>query len=72
MFTETLSMIYHNFNSLGCFERLLRRARQLPFLNLTRKTVQEYLKYTQAYTPNMPARPRFTRNHTYLARIDAQ
>ena len=75
MSAKTLSKIYHNFKdpgSLGGVERLLRRAKQLPVPGATRKTVQEYLRSEQAYTVHRPARRRFTRNHTYVAGIDAQ
>ena len=58
--------------SLGSVERLLRRARQLHVLGVTRKLVQEYLRSEQAYTLHKPARRRFSRNHTYVAKIDAQ
>ena len=57
---------------LGGVERLLRRARQLHVPGATRQAVQEYLRSEPAYTPHKPARRRFTRNHTYVARIDAQ
>ena len=75
MSTEVLSKINHDPKdpgSLGGVERLLRRARQLHVPGVTRKTVQEYLRSEQAYTLHKPARRRFTRNHTYVAGIDAQ
>ena len=34
--------------------------------------VEEYLRSVQAYTLHKPARHRFTRNHTYVAGIDAE
>ena len=74
MSTETLSKIYHNPKDPGTLvgvERLLKRARQLNVPGVKRKTVQEYLKSEQAYTLHKPARRRFTRNHTYVAGIDA-
>ena len=58
--------------SLGGVERLLQRARQLHVPGVTRNTVHKYLKSEQAYTLHEPARRRFIRNHTYVARIDAQ
>ena len=75
MSAEVLSKIYHDPKdpgSLGGVERLLRRARQLHVPGVTRQTVQEYLRSEQAYTLHKPARRRFTRNHTYVAGIDAQ
>ena len=75
MSAEVLNKIYHDPKdpgSLGNVERLLRRARQLHVSGVTRKTVQEYLRSEQAYTLHKLARRRFTRNHTYVARIDAQ
>ena len=74
MSAEILSKIYHDPKdpgSLGNVERLLRRARQLHVPNVTRKSVQEYLRSEQAYTLHKPDRRRFTRNHTYVAGIDA-
>ena len=53
-------------------DRLLQRAKQLHLPNAMRQTIQEYLKSEQAYTLHKPARRRFTRNHTYVAGIDAQ
>ena len=75
MSAEALSKIYHDpkdSGSLGGVDRLLQRARQLHVPGVTRKMVQEYLKSEQAYTLHKPARRRFTRNHTYVAEIDAQ
>ena len=75
MSAEVLSKIYNdpkNPGSLGDVERLLRRARQLHVSGVTRKSVQEYLHSEQAYTLHKPTRRRFTRNHTYVAGIDAQ
>ena len=75
MFAKTLSKIHHNPknpSSLGGVERFLRRARQLHVSGATRQTVQEYLRSEQAYTLHRPARRRFTRNHTYVAGMDAQ
>ena len=75
MSAEVLSKIYHdpkNPGSLGGVERLVQRAKQLHVPNVTRKSVQEYLRSKQAYTLHKPARRRFTRNHTYVAGIDAQ
>ena len=75
MSAEVLSKIYHELKdpgSLGGVKRLLRRARQLHVPGVTRKSVQKYLRKKQAYTLHKPARRRFTRNQTYVARIDAQ
>ena len=75
MFAEALSNIYHDpkdFGSLGGVYRPLHRARKLHVSGVTRLTVQTYLKREQAYTLHTPARRRFTRNHTYVAGIDAQ
>ena len=75
MSAKTLSKIYHNPKdpgSLGGVEWLLRRARQLHVPGVSRQTVQEYLRGKQAYTLHKPARRRYTRNHTYVAGIDAQ
>ena len=74
MSAEVLSKIYHDpkdLGTLGGVERLLRRARQLHVPGITRKSVQEYLRSEQAYSLHKPARRRFTRNHTYVAGIDA-
>ena len=74
MFDEALSKIYHdpkNTRVLGGVERLLQRAKQLNVVDVTRKTVQEYLNREQAYTLSMPARRRFSWNHTYVTWIDA-
>ena len=73
MSAEVLSKIYNNLKnpgSLGSVKRLLRRARQINVPGVTRKTVQEYLRSEQAYTLHKPVRRRFTRNHTYVAKID--
>ena len=75
MSAKTLSKIYHNPiepGSLGGVERLLRRDRQLQVPGVSRQTVQEYLRSEQDYTLHRPSRRRFTRNHTYVAGIDAQ
>ena len=75
MSAEVLSKIYHDPNDhefLGHVERLLRRARQLHVPNVTQKSVQEYIRSELAYTLHKPARRRFTKNHTYVAGIDAQ
>ena len=75
MSAEVLSRIYHDPKdpgSLGGVDRLLRRARQLHAPGTTRTKVEKYLRSEQAYTLHKPARRRFTRNHTYLAGIDAQ
>ena len=75
MSAEVLSKVYHDPKdpgSLGGVKRLLRRARKLYFPGVTRKSVQKYLQSEQAYTLHKPARRRFTRNHTYVAGIDAQ
>ena len=75
MSAEVLSRIYHDPKipgSLGGVERLLRRARQLHAPGTTRTKVEEYLRSEQAYTLHKPTRRRFTRNHTYVAGIDAQ
>ena len=75
MSAEVLSKIYHDPKDpefLGGVDRLLRRARQIHVPDVTRKTIQEYLRSEQDYTLHKPARRRFTRNHTYVAGIDAQ
>ena len=75
MFAEVLSKIYHDPKdpgSLGGVSRLWRRARQLYVPGVTRKSVQEYLRSEQAYALHKPARRRFTRNHNYVAGINAQ
>ena len=74
MSAEVLGRIYHDPKkpgSLGGVERFSRRARQLHVPGVTQKSVQEYLRSEQAYTLHKPARRRFTRNHTYVAEIDA-
>ena len=75
MSAEVLSRIYQNPKdpgSLGGVERLLRRARQLQSTGATQINVAKYLRSEQAYTLPKPARRRFSRNHTYVAGIDAQ
>ena len=75
MSAEALSKIYQDPKdpgSLGGVERLRQRTRQLHVPGVTRQTVLEYLKSEQAYTLHKPARRRFTRNHTYVAGINAQ
>ena len=75
MSAKDLSKIYHDPKDPGSVvgvERVLQRAIQLHVPGVTRKTVQEYLKREQAYTLHKPARRRFTRNHTYMAGINAQ
>ena len=74
MSAEVLNKIYYDPKDPGFLvgvERLLWRARELHVPGVTRKSVQEYLRSEQAYTLHKPARSRFTRNHTYVARIDA-
>ena len=75
MSAEVLGRIYHDPKdpgSLGGVERLLRQASKLHVPGVTQKSVQEYIRSEQAYTLHKPARRRFTRNHTYVAGIDAQ
>ena len=75
MSADVLTKIYHDPKdpgSLGGVERLLRRAKQLHVPGATQKTIRNYLISEQAYTLHKPARRRFTRNHTYVAGIDAQ
>ena len=75
MSVEILSKIYHDQKdpcSLGVVERLLRRAKQLNVLNSTQQKVLQYLKSEQAYMLHQPTRRRFSKNHTYVAKIDAQ
>ena len=75
MSAEALIKISHDpkdSGSLDGVERLLQRARQLHVPNVTRKTVEEFLKHEQAYTLHKPARRRLPRNYTYVAGIDAQ
>ena len=75
MSAEVLSKInYHpkNPGSLGGVERRLRHARQIHVPNVTRQTIQEYLRSQETNMLHKPARCRFTRNQTYLAEIDAQ
>ena len=72
---KTLSKIYHNpkdSDSLNKVERLLKRARQLNIPGVSRQTVLKYLWSEQAYTLYKQARRRLTRNHTYVAKINAQ
>ena len=75
MSAEVLSRIYHYLKdpaSLGGVERLLRRFRQLHAPGTTRTKVEEYLRSEQACILHKPARRQFTRNHTYVAGLDAQ
>ena len=75
MSTELLSRIYHDPNdlcSLGNVERLSRRVRQLYAPGATRTKVEEYLNSEQAHTLHNPPRRRSTKNHTYVAGINAQ
>ena len=75
MSIKALKQIYHdpqNPGSLGGADRLYRRAKELHIPNVTRQSIQKYLKTEQAYTLHIPAHRRFTRNHTYVSGIDAQ
>ena len=75
MSAVALSKIYHDPKypgSLGGVERLLWRAMQLHVQGATRQRVKKYQRSEQAYTLHKPSRHRFTRNHTYVAGIDAQ
>ena len=75
MSTKALKRIYHDPKdpgSLGGVDRLLRRAKQLHIPKATRQSIIKYLKSEQAYTLHKPTRRQFTRNHTYVAGIDAQ
>ena len=75
MSAKALKRIYHDPKdpgSLGGVDRLLWRAKQLHLPNVTRQTVEKYLKSEHANTLHKQARRRFTRNHTYVAGIDAQ
>ena len=74
MSAEALSKIFYDPKdpgSLGGAYRLLQRASQLHVSDVTRQTVQEYLKSEQAYTLHKPAHRRFTRNYINVAEIDA-
>ena len=75
MFAEVLSKINHDPNdhgSLGGVKLPLRRASKLQVPGVTRKSVQEYQRSEQAYTLHKLARRRLSKNHTYVARSDAQ
>ena len=75
MSTKALKQIYHDPKdpgSLGCADRLYRQAKDLHIPNVTRQSIQKYLKTEQAYILHKPLRRRFTRNHTYVSGIDAQ
>ena len=75
MSAKARSKIYHDpkdSSSLGGVDRLLQRSRQVHVPGVTRQTVQTYLKREQACTLHKPARRLFTRNHNYVAGIDAQ
>ena len=68
-------MIYHDPKdpgSLGGVKRLLRHAKELHAPSTKRNKIEEYLRSEQAYTLHKSTRGRFTRNHTYVAKIDAQ
>ena len=69
MSTEALSKIYYNPKDPGS---LVKLSSFCSAPGVTRKPVQEYLTSEQLYTLHKPARRRFTRNHTYVAGIDAQ
>ena len=74
MLNKALKRIYHDPNypgSLGGVDWFLWLARQVHISNATRKRVQEFLQSEQAYTLHQQARRQFTRNHTYVAGIDA-
>ena len=74
MSTEILSKIDHyskDQGSLGSVEQLVLRARQLYVPCATRQSVQNDLPSKHAYTLHKPACRQFTRNHTYVAGIDA-
>ena len=75
MSAEVLSNIYNDPKDPGFLdkiERLLCQARKLHVSGVTRISVKEYLQKEQPYTINKQPRRRFTRYHTYVARIDAQ
>ena len=72
---EKLRRIYRDPSdpgSLGGIDRLLRRAKQLKVPGVNRLVVKQFLKGEQAYTLHKPARRRYVRNRTYVAKIDAQ
>ena len=72
---KALKRIYHepkDPGSRGGVHRYYRRAKQLRVPKATRQTIQKYLKSEQDYTLHKPARRRVTRNHNYVAGIDAQ
>ena len=74
MFTKALMQIYHDPKDpglLGSVDKLFMRAKQLHITGATSKRVQKFLQSEQAYTLPKPARRRVTRNHTYIAGIDA-
>ena len=75
MSAEALRKINHDakdHGSLGGVELLIRRDKQLYIPNATRQTVQKYLWSEQAYTLHKPTRRLLTKNHTYVALINAQ
>ena len=75
MLFEALKRIYHHPNDsgiLGGVEKLLRHAKKLHISGVTKKWMQKLLQSEQAYRLHKPARRRVTKNHTYVAEIDAQ
>ena len=58
--------------SYGGVEQLYRRAVESKVPNINREAVRDFLTRQRAYTLHKPARRRFTRNRTYVGKIDKQ
>ena len=72
---EALKALYYSVDNTGSFggvERLYRSAVESHVPNITRDAVRDFLSRQRAYTLHKPARRHFTRNRTYVGKIDKQ
>ena len=72
---EALKALYYSADDTGSFggvERLYRSAVESHVPNITRDAVRDFLSRQRAYTLHKPARRHFTRNRTYVGKIDNQ
>lgn len=72
---EALKELYYSVDNTGPYggvERLYRSAVAAHVPNISRDAVREFLSRQRAYTLHKPARRHFTRNRTYVGKIDKQ
>ena len=72
---EALKALYYSAENTGSFggvERLYRSAVEAYVSNISRNAVRDFLSRQRAYTLHKPARRHFTRNRTYVGKIDKQ